>query len=476
MAIEFIPPIITAACGAYLLSQKKEKDSGNNTISEDKKQEIIDEYVLEEQKKEAAKDPRYKRTYFSNVIDEYDAFYDYSEEPDILNLLKNSSLNSVEKDKYVRSRIVSPFFVSSKSYQIVPDTSLLKKLGYDCCYCDGRIETGVIDNGYDGLSRLGFKGDFRYYSFVLELFNPYPNDTKIESIFFKKITIGDEDCIVYNNGGYYNEASKDLIQRTNEYIFAQKGVNYENKRNNITKKLINAWVNNPSWGEKINIVPGTKEFRYDIKTTIKAQSSAFVMIILPLAVTEESHIYNPKATNNWQLDLAPYFCYLYKQENYNEFDAIQGIESKTPFTASGSVVSILNELSSKIGDMVEDTIMPIGMDIANGVQYFISTKLRSPKEITNAFSAEFTIQICQDASLYTPFYEIGEDNTRPIKGRETKISMREGFGNNSIKDAENSYKGDYELYDKTGVLEVDKEIKKLAAGIELKDVSKINIG
>lgn len=265
MVKEVISALSTAA-GIYILAKRNGEKKGSRTAQEDfdqKVEEMAADKLAEQQAAEAAKDPRYRAMYFGDKEEVYDPFYDYSNDPIYFSeeMLEKANTWKDRMCYTFRARFVSPFVIESGELG-----------GYPGWWTDAR--EGLFEINTGGVKHLGrdfFKGTLRYYTLMMEVFNPINSPAPLKKICFKDIKIGDKDCQVFNDGGFYHEASGNQMYRMNRKW-------YKDTKTSPGAGLAGA----------VNVEYIKRVYEYQCNITIPARSSVYVCVMLPLSVQQDN--------------------------------------------------------------------------------------------------------------------------------------------------------------------------------------------
>lgn len=307
--IEAISSLAMIGSGAYLYL--KGKSDGNTTsndsgVKNDNTQKIIDSHkggdtttntndsynargevsLNDNELNTSAKN----EMYFGSS-GEYDQFYDYTDDPVVSSLtLKNSSAVANEHALSFRCRLLSPFMAESeerttKGVYIASNSPYTTNIGnLYWSYLDKERNTSQYQ-GSNGLApyREFFRGGYRYYAFVLEVFNPYNIKSNLKQIVIDDVEIGGEYCSVFNDFGFCHTAnSKQML--VNKHVLDDK-----------TKK--------------INHVP----YIMNVSIEIQPQDSVLIPIVLPLAKISRKDTINITDNNLYVLA---------KRSRYSSSDAL----------------------------------------------------------------------------------------------------------------------------------------------------------
>ncbi len=229
--------ILSTIAGAALVfgksaSEGKSGGKKTSTISLDPTEQSYQEYkqkVEESQAQQQANDPRNKTMYLGNPTAPYDPFYDYSDDR-IYNTPE--SVRNLE-DKYsanaCRARLVSPYLLSEEVKRYIdgtspfsidteklrelstiganPESSIrVKNLGGEPNFFAGYInsELYIPDANIDGTRKYvatSARGNFRYVTFYVEIFNPCDREIELQMCGVSNIKIGGVKCQPVHIGG-----------------------------------------------------------------------------------------------------------------------------------------------------------------------------------------------------------------------------------------------------------------------------------
>lgn len=194
-----------------------------------------------------------KALYFGDPNKEYDQFYDYSIDPNVTEqVLKNSSAVEEVMSLNMRCRILSPFCGETGEKNI---------------WAKGRYYTetswgysSIQELNKDGIEEIRecFGGTYRWYSFVIEVFNPYKVPAPLKKLSFGSIRIGDDFCAVHNPYGLCHQATQEQMG-TNKHFY-----NYQ---------IPNGWVSHK-----------TTPYEMDLNVRVPAQDSVLIPVALPLTI------------------------------------------------------------------------------------------------------------------------------------------------------------------------------------------------
>ena len=362
--------ISTVAGAALFFHKNKDVDAkGGNTKTDtstlDPTESSYQEYkqkVEEAQAQQQANDPRNKTMYLGSPTAPYDAFYDYSNDR-IYNT--PSSVRNLE-DKFTanacRARLVSPYLLSQNVERIGVDDSNLKVLSVIGSSPDASaivkdfggsanffkryfepdlyIPSATID-GQNKYVATQARGNFRYVTFYVEIFNPCDREIELQMCGVSNIRVGETKCQPVHIGGdlpygedftmgenekhakhyMYDYADFDILNRGNKWWHAarelqvepfQGGKSVECKWKEMTypymlcDNIFNNGYSNQNWGD---IAAGLYKFRtgtqwatYDKEKSreknyepnylkIDSMSSAIVKMTLPLASLDDTKVY-----------------------------------------------------------------------------------------------------------------------------------------------------------------------------------------
>lgn len=364
--------LISTVAGAALFFHKNKDvdDKGGNTKTDtstlDPTESSYQEYkqkVEEAQAQQQANDPRNKTMYLGDPTAPYDAFYDYSNDR-VYNT--PSSVKNLE-DKFTanacRARLVSPYLLSQNVERIGVDDSNLKVLSVIGSSPDA---SAIVKNTFGGSANF-FKryfepdlyipsatidgqnkyvatqarGNFRYVTFYVEIFNPCDREIELQMCGVSNIRVGETKCQPVHIGGdlpygedftmgeneknakhyMYDGADYNILDRGNKWWHAardlqvepfQGGKSVECKWKEMTypymlcDNIFNNGYSNQNWGD---IAAGLYKFRtgtqwatYDKEKSreknyepnylkIDSMSSAIVKMTLPLASMDDTKVY-----------------------------------------------------------------------------------------------------------------------------------------------------------------------------------------
>ena len=363
--------ISTVAGAALFFHKNKDVDAkGGNTKTDtatlDPTESSYQEYkqkVEEAQAQQQANDPRNKTMYLGDPTAPYDAFYDYSNDR-VYNT--PSSVKNLE-DKFTanacRARLVSPYLLSQNVERIGVDDSNLKVLSVIGSSPDA---SAIVKNTFGGSANF-FKryfepdlyiptatiggqikyvatqarGNFRYVTFYVEIFNPCDREIELQMCGVSNIRVGETKCQPVHIGGdlpygedftmgeneknakhyMYDGADYNILDRGNKWWHAardlqvepfQGGKSVECKWKEMTypymlcDNIFNNGYSNQNWGD---IAAGLYKFRtgtqwatYDKEKSreknyepnylkIDSMSSAIVKMTLPLASMDDTKVY-----------------------------------------------------------------------------------------------------------------------------------------------------------------------------------------
>lgn len=363
--------ISTVAGAALFFHKNKDVDAkGGNTKTDtstlDPTESSYQEYkqkVEEAQAQQQANDPRNKTMYLGSPTAPYDAFYDYSNDR-VYNT--PSSVKNLE-DKFTanacRARLVSPYLLSQNVERIGVDDSNLKVLSVIGSSPDA---SAIVKNTFGGSANF-FKryfepdlyiptatiggqikyvatqarGNFRYVTFYVEIFNPCDREIELQMCGVSNIRVGETKCQPVHIGGdlpygedftmgenemyakhyMYDGADYNILDRGNKWWHAardlqvepfQGGKSVECKWKEMTypymlcDNIFNNGYSNQNWGD---IAAGLYKFRtgtqwatYDKEKSreknyepnylkIDSMSSAIVKMTLPLASMDDTKVY-----------------------------------------------------------------------------------------------------------------------------------------------------------------------------------------
>ena len=362
--------ISTVAGAALFFHKNKDVDAkGGNTKTDtstlDPTESSYQEYkqkVEEAQAQQQANDPRNKTMYLGDPTAPYDAFYDYSNDR-IYNT--PSSVKNLE-DKFsvnaCRARLVSPYLLSQKVERIGVDDSVLKvlsvigsspeasenvkKLSGSANYYkryfepDLYIPSATI-GGQEKYVATQARGNFRYVTFYVEIFNPCDREVELQMCGVSNIRVGETRCQPVHIGGdlpygedftmgeneklakhyMYDYADFDILNRGNKWWHAARELQVEpfNGGKSVECKwkemsypymlcdnIFNNGYSNQNWND---IAAGLYKFRtgtqcatYDKEKSreknyepnylkIDSMSSAIVKMTLPLASMDDTKVY-----------------------------------------------------------------------------------------------------------------------------------------------------------------------------------------
>ncbi len=284
MVQEVISAISTAA-GIYILAKRKGEKNGNDDaqkdfdkLVEEKAAEMTAEKIAEQQAADAAKDPRNRVMYFGNKEEVYDPFYDYSNDPVYFSeeMLEKANTWKDRMCHAYRARFVSPIVIESGETRL--------SNGW---FTDAREDMFVINVANNPtICRDFFGGKMRYYTLMLEVFNPINAPAPLKKICFKDIEVGGKKCQVINDGGFWNEASAHQMWRMNRKWY------------NDTKT---APGNGLAGGVNLTYIPRVYEYQCEIN--IPARSSVYVCVMLPLGHQREGDVKLYKSSTQNIFDL-----------------------------------------------------------------------------------------------------------------------------------------------------------------------------
>ena len=362
--------ILSTIAGAALFFGKKSandgKGGGKNTPTNtnlDPTEASYQEYkqkVEEAQAQQQANDPRNKTMYLGDPTAPYDAFYDYSNEyiyntPDSLRNLKEEETTSA-----CRARLVSPYLLSEEVERKGVDDSDVKKfsvigalpggseevksLGGQANYYKRYFDPNLYipDAEIDGSSKYvatQARGNFRYVTFYVEIFNPTDREIELRMCGVSNIMIGDKKCQPVHIGGnlpygedstmgegemyakhyMYNGASSTTADRGNKWWHAARDLQVEPFKGGksteckwkemaypyiLCDNIFENGYSNQNWND---VAAGLYRFRtgwatYDKENSreknyepqylkIDSMSSAIVKMTLPLASMDDTKVY-----------------------------------------------------------------------------------------------------------------------------------------------------------------------------------------
>lgn len=362
--------ILSTIAGAALFFGKKSandgKGGGKNTSTNtnlDPTEASYQEYkqkVEEAQSQQQANDPRNKTMYLGDPTAPYDAFYDYSNEyiyntPDSMRNLKEEETASA-----CRARLVSPYLLSEEVERKGVDDSDVKKfsvigalpggseevksLGGQANYYKRYFDPNLYipDAEIDGSSKYvatQARGNFRYVTFYVEIFNPTDREIELRMCGVSNIMIGDKKCQPVHIGGnlpygedstmgegemyakhyMYNGASFTTADRGNKWWHAARDLQVEPFKGGksteckwkemaypyiLCDNIFENGYSNQNWND---VAAGLYRFRtgwatYDKENSreknyepqylkIDSMSSAIVKMTLPLASMDDTKVY-----------------------------------------------------------------------------------------------------------------------------------------------------------------------------------------
>lgn len=228
--------ILSTIAGAamFFSKSKAETDNGNgggknntSTITDlDPTEASYQEYkqkVEEAQAQQQANDPRGSRMYYGDPTAPYDPFYDYSDE----GLYTPSDLENPEyPTKACRVRFVSPYLLSEEVMKNGTEDEKMGVIGcnektflsgmevyenkqyglnnlfrrYSFFLGDNKLNQAEVD-GYDQFVMNIARGNTRYVTFYLEVFNPCKKDVEIQTFGIENVKVGDTECQPIHLGG-----------------------------------------------------------------------------------------------------------------------------------------------------------------------------------------------------------------------------------------------------------------------------------
>lgn len=365
--------ILSTIAGAAMFFSKSKADNGNgngggknNTSTKtdlDPTEASYQEYkqkVEEAQAQQQANDPRNKTMYLGDPTAPYDAFYDYSNDR-IYNT--PSSVRNLEDDstaKACRARLVSPYLLSQEVERIGVDDSEMKKLsvigstpdesqivkslGGEANFFKRYFEPSLYipQAEIDGETKFvatQARGNFRYVTFYVEIFNPCDREIELQMCGVTNIRVGETKCQAVHIGGdlpygedftmgenekdakhyMYDSADYNIPNRGNKWWNAARDLQVEPFQGGksvqckwkdmsypyiLCDNIFDNGYSNQNWKD---IAAGLYKFRtgwatYDKENSreknyepqylkIDSMSSAIVKMTLPLASMDDTKVY-----------------------------------------------------------------------------------------------------------------------------------------------------------------------------------------
>lgn len=234
--------ISTVAGAALFFHKNKDVDAkGGNTKTDtstlDPTESSYQEYkqkVEEAQAQQQANDPRNSNSYYGDKTAPYDPFYDYSDSGETPLSLANIS-NNIERVKVCRFRFVEPYLLSeevmkdgsaeekmrvigcpkpvfTKDLNVPGVNNLFKRYTFDDFTDPEDMPTAKVDGSNQFVVNIA-RGNIRYVTFYIEVFNPCPKEVEVKMIGVENVKVGDNNCQPMHLGN---------IPR--EYMFGEKEV------------------------------------------------------------------------------------------------------------------------------------------------------------------------------------------------------------------------------------------------------------
>lgn len=215
--------ISTVAGAALFFHKNKDVDAkgGNTKIDTstlDPTESSYQEYkqkVEESQAQQQANDPRNSKSYYGDATSPYDPFYDYSDSEYTPLTLANID-NNINRVKACRFRFVEPYLLSeevmkdgsaeekmrvigcpkpvfTKDLNVPGVNNLFKRYTFDDFTDPEDMPTAKVDGSDQFVVNIA-RGNIRYVTFYIEVFNPCPKEVEVKTIGVENVKIGDNNC------------------------------------------------------------------------------------------------------------------------------------------------------------------------------------------------------------------------------------------------------------------------------------------
>lgn len=216
--------LISTVAGAALFFHKNKDvdDKGGNTKTDtstlDPTESSYQEYkqkVEEAQAQQQANDPRNKTMYLGDPTAPYDPFYDYSD--DVYTPLGLANLDTnIARVKACRFRFVEPYLLSeevmkdgsveekmrvigcpkpvfTKDLNVPGVNNLFRRYTFDDFTDPGDMPTAKVDGSDQFVVNIA-RGNIRYVTFYIEVFNPCPKEVEVKTFGVENVKVGDNNC------------------------------------------------------------------------------------------------------------------------------------------------------------------------------------------------------------------------------------------------------------------------------------------